>query len=355
MKKAAVSWLAGRTSLLLASALSVLSAVGCGPQFDPGNEIKTLRVLGVKKDKPYAQPGDEVNLQLLWHDSQGRSDVQRLFLGGCINPPGDLYYGCFAQIAQKAAQGTLPIPGVHDTYKVALPKDIISSRPALEPGQPRYGLYVVFFAVCAGKKIELVTTPGNPDGSSGLPVRCLDAAGKPLGSEDFVVGYSSIYSFEGISNENPSFNVDDAGLGQFTVADNSLVADCVGDACQGAPAVDVDCDAEPERCVKACAGDGDPTCPAIDVKPAIEQRVEKDEVSSKLFGTNVTEQMWVNYYIDRGGISEVRLLNDTNSGWNPQYRGQLYAPKDPGPLQIWAVIHDNRGGMEFSRISLKVE
>ncbi len=354
MKKTAVSRLAGQASLLLAGALSVLAAVGCGPQFDPGNEVKTLRVLGVKKDKPYAQPGDEVTLQLLWHDPQGRTDVQRLFLGGCINPPGDLYYGCFAQYAQKAAQGSLPKPGDGDAFKVTLPEDIISSRPALEPGQPRYGLYIVFFAVCAGT-IELVTTPGNPDGSSGLPIRCLDDAKKPLASEDFVVGYSSIYSFEGISNENPSFTVDAAGLGQFTVADKSLVADCVGDACEGAPAVDVDCGVEPDRCIKACADDGDPTCPAIDVKPAIEQKVEKDEVSSKLFGANVTEQMWVNYYIDRGGISEVRLLNDTNSGWNPKYRGQLYAPKDPGPLQIWAVIHDNRGGMEFSRITLGVK
>lgn len=343
-----------RASLLLAGALSLLAAVGCGPQFDPGNEIKTLRVLGVKKDKPYAQPGDDVNLQLLWHDPKGPREVQRLFLGGCVNPPGDLYYGCFAQYGQTAAQGGIPAIGDGDTFQVTLPKDIISSRPALEPGQPRYGLYIVFFAVCAGK-IDFATSAGNPDGSSGLPIRCLDDAGKPLGSEDFVVGYSSIYSFENVSNENPSFTVDEAGHGQFTVADKALVADCVGNACQTTAAVDVDCDAEPDRCIKRCADDGDPSCPTIDVKPAIDQKVEKDDVSSALFGTDVTEQMWVNYYVDHGGISEVRLLHDTNSGWNTKYRGQLYAPKAPGPLQIWAVIHDNRGGMEFSRITLGVK
>ncbi len=354
MKKAAVSWLAGRTSLLLAGALSLLSAVGCGPQFDPGNEIKSLRVMGVKKDKPYAQPGDDVNLQLLWHDPKGRTDVQRMFLGGCVNPPADLYYGCFAQYGQTAAQGGLPAIGTGDTFTVTLPNDIISSRPALEPGQPRYGLYIVFFAVCAGT-IDFDTSGGSSDGSTGLPIRCLDDAGKPLGSEDFVVGYSSIYSFEDVSNVNPSFTVDDAGLGQFTVAGNALIADCIGDECQGKAPVEVDCDAEPDRCIKACADDGDPTCPAIDVKPEIEQKVEKDAVSSKLFGNTVTEQMWVNYYVDHGGISEVRLLNDTNSGWNPKYRGQLRAPKDAGPLQIWAVAHDNRGGMDFARITLGVK
>src|SRR5438445_2491353 len=135
-----------RRAILPVLALSLFAALGCGPQFDPGNEIKTLRVLGVKKDKPYAQPGDDVDLQLLWHDPKERA-VQRVFIGGCVNPPGDLYYGCFAQYGQTGAG--LPPFGSGDTFTVSLPSDIISSRPALEPGQPRYGLYIVFFAVCA--------------------------------------------------------------------------------------------------------------------------------------------------------------------------------------------------------------
>jgi hypothetical protein len=337
---------------LLALGALALGSAACGPQFDPSNEVKTLRVLGVKKDKPYAQPGDTVNLQLLWHDPKGRADadLQRAFIGGCVNPPGDLYYGCFAQYGQT---GDVPAIGVGDTFHVTLPSDIISSRADLELGQTRYGLYIVFFAVCAGK-LDFVELDPKDAGSTGLPLRCLDDAGQPLGSEDFVVGYTSIYSFEGVSNENPSFTVDDAGQGQYLLAGQAVAADCVGNACQGAPAVEVDCDATPERCIKACADDGDPSCPAIDLKPAIEKKIEKDEVSSKLFRTTVTEQMWVNYYVDRGGISEVRLLNDTNSGWNEKYRGQLRAPKDTGPMQVWSVIHDNRGGMEFSRVTLGV-
>src|SRR5258708_1863381 len=72
-----ISW----SQRLLLGALSLSTALGCGPQFDPGNEIKTLRVLGVKKDKPYAQPGDDVNLQLLWHDPKGRDGIERVFVG----------------------------------------------------------------------------------------------------------------------------------------------------------------------------------------------------------------------------------------------------------------------------------
>jgi hypothetical protein len=347
----------GRAGLLVVAALTSLVATACGPQFDPSNEIKTLRVLGVKKDKPYAQPGDTVNLQMLWHDPKGRdeSEIQRAFIGGCVNPPGDLYYGCFGQYGQRIqAGGVLPFGG-GDTFQVQLPSDIISSRTDIEPGQPRYGLYIVFFAVCAGK-IELAPEANaSSGGSTGLPIRCLDAAGNALASEDFVVGYTSIYSFEGVSNRNPSLSLDAGGQGEFLVAGQAVPADCVGDACQGAAALDVDCKATPERCVKACADDGDPACPAIEVQPLIEKKVEPDDVSSKLFGTPVTEQMWVNYYVDRGGISEVRLLNDSTSGWNEKYRGQLRAPKDTGSLQVWAVAHDNRGGMEFSRVTLGVE
>jgi len=345
-----------RAFALLFCALSLFGTTGCGPEFDPVSEIKTLRVLGVKKDKPYAQPGDDVTLQLLWHDPKGRDDIQRVFIGGCVNPPGDLYYGCFSQYAASAANGTLPpFQEGKDRFRVTLPKDMLSSRGKPEPGQPRYGLYIVFFAVCAGNIQLAMDEPQDADGSSGLPIRCLDPAGKPLGSDDFVVGYSSIYSFEGVSNENPEFSVDAAGQGEYSVGDRSVVADCVGEACQGAAAVEVDCDKQPERCVKACADDGDPKCPAILVKPSIDKGVvERDDVSSQLFGTNVTEQMWIDYYVDRGRISDARLLNDSTSGWNDKYRAELRAPKAPGPLQVWAVVHDNRGGMEFSRVTLSV-
>jgi hypothetical protein len=344
-----------QTSLLLAGLLALGSALGCGPEFDPSSEVTTLRVLGLKKDKPYAQPGDTVQLQLLWHDAKGR-DVQTLFIDGCVNPPGDLYYGCFAQYGEAAAQGMLPRFGSEDRFEVTLPRDIISSRLGqVEPGQTPYGVDIVFFAVCAGH-LELAMDAATADGSAGLPVRCLDDDGIALGSEDFIVGYTTIYSFEGVSNTNPAFTVDASGAAEFLIAGKPVVADCVGEDCQVAADVDVDCAAEPERCIKPCEDDGDSECPKISVAPSIDPSVvERDDVSSDLFDSETSEQMWINYYVDRGGVSEVRLLNDSTTGWNEQYRGELRAPKDPGLLKLWAVSHDNRGGMDFARVTLKVE
>lgn len=340
-----------RTSLLLTAGLALSSALGCGPQFDPSSEVTTLRVMGVKKDKPYAQPGDDVNLKLLWHDPKGR-DVQRVFIGGCVNPPGDLYYGCFQAFQEFQQQGGMPPVAFADDFTVTLPSDIVSGRGPVEPGQTPYGLYIVFFAVCAG---ELELAMGEPSEGGAVPVRCRGEGGELLGSDDFIVGYSTIYSFLGVSNTNPDFTVDGGGAGEFLVAGKPVKADCIGADCQGKPAVEVDCDAEPERCIAPCDDDGDTSCPAIDVAPAIAQSVvERDDVSSDLFGSEVTEQQWINYYVDQGSISEVRLLNDSTTGWNAKFRGQLRAPKAAGPLQVWAVSHDNRGGMDFARVTLRV-
>lgn len=344
-----------RAPLVLTTALALSATVGCGPQFDLSSELKSLRVLTVKKDKPYAQPGDTVKLDMLWHDAKGPRDVQRLFIGGCINPPADLYYGCFPQIAELASRGELKVePG--DKFEVSLPTDIISSRGGpMEPGQEPYGLAVVFFAVCAGRLDLDVSAPPAADGTGGVPVRCLDDNDQPLGSDDFIVGYTSIYSFLGVDNENPKFVLED-GRTSFKVAGESAPADCVGEACQGAADVEIDCSAEGEtRCVAACADDGDSSCPGIQVAPVIDEDVEEDDHTSDLVGAPTGEQMWVNYYVDRGSISEVRLVNDATTGWNSEYRGELRAPKEPGPMKVWAVVHDNRGGIDFTRVTLMVQ
>lgn len=340
-----------RAKLWLTACLALGSALGCGPEFDPPSELKSLRVLGVQKDKPYAQPGDTVKLQMLWHDVKGRSDVQRVWLGGCVNPPGDAFYGCFSQYGS-----TLPVAG--DSFEVQLPEDIISGRGgSAEPGQDPYGVYIVAFAVCAGSLSLNPDADPDPEGTGGLPVLCLDEAGEPLGSDDFVVGYSTIYSFLGVSNQNPTFGEAGGGVGQFLIAGEAADPDCSGVDCQGAADVEIDCDAPGEtRCIKACGDDGDGSCPAITVAPPLDESiVEVDERTSELFGEIVTEQMWVNYYVDRGGISDARLVNDASTGWNPEFRGQLRAPKEPGPMKVWAVVHDNRGGMDFTRITLQVQ
>src|SRR6188768_1494257 len=77
-----------------------LFSLGCGPDFDPPSELHSLRVLAVHKDVPYAQPGETVNLQMLWQDASPLAGPDRKITISwsppCFNPPGDLYYSCFS-------------------------------------------------------------------------------------------------------------------------------------------------------------------------------------------------------------------------------------------------------------------
>ncbi|HYP74388.1 MAG TPA: hypothetical protein VER12_00450 [Polyangiaceae bacterium] len=342
--------------------LGVLSlfSIGCGPTFDPPSEIHSLRVLGVQKDVPYAQPGDTVNLQMLWQDASPLAGPDRTisiaWSPPCYDPPGDLYYACFSDLDNLGAMVTQDRENP-ERVSVPIPADIISSRPPAMDGSknPTYGLTYVFFAACAGELTLLPTS-----GDSAFPVGCKDASGKLLGADDFVAGYTSIYSFQGISNNNP-------WISGFEFRGTALESGfCVGEDCLplagSAPPAEIDCDKAEQsaRCVPTCADDGDGTCPGYSFRPTIDKNdsrnQDRDDVSAQLLGTNVGEQMWINYYADAGGFkSPLRLLNDATNGWNDDYGTEFYAPKEPGLVRIWAVAHDNRGGAAWSGITLKVQ
>ena len=333
-----------------------LSLLGCGPDFDPPSELHSLRVLAVQKDLPYAQPGAKVNLQMLWQDASplaSERTVQIAWSPACYNPPGDLYYACFSDPNTFGSMVNVD-PTNPERTSVDIPANII--RPSDGSNNAPYGITYVFFALCAG---ELTLLPSAAENA--FPIGCKDANGTLLGSDDFVAGYTSIYSFKGYSNHNPVI----AGF-RFRGAPLPKEAACLGDDCLSldgsAPAVDFDCD-DPEqsaRCVPACADDGDPTCPAYALAPTIDKdeadNQDIDDVSAAQLGRKVGEQMWINYYTDAGGFkSPVRLLNDATSGWNDNYGTDFYAPKKPGLVRVWAVAHDNRGGMSWSGITLKVQ
>jgi hypothetical protein len=338
-----------------------LSLVACGEGFDPGSEVKTLRVLGVSKDKPYPLPGEDVNLTLLWADGNAKERTEPVTVTwvtidnqgspgpSCVNPAGDLYYACFPQFLTDKA-------GEHEgeTFPFTVPADIVSSRPAPQEGQPAYGLVYAFFAVCAGR---LGVSPSTQQGA--LPFACFNSKNEQLGPDDFVAGYVSLYVFgDGFRNAAPVV------MPSFEVARNTVPSDCVGVDCVGPDgprsfdeADPIDCAAEPARCVAACSDDGDAECPKIHVRPLLDPGIaERDEVSAKYYDRDVGEQMWINYYADRGGLkSEVRLLNDASTGWNDDYGTEFYAPKEPGLVTLWAVVHDNRGGTGWVRTRLRIQ
>ena len=175
-----------------------------------------------------------------------------------------------------------------------------------------------------------------------------DDIGAALGADDFVAGYTAVYGYDSIRNENPIIT-------GFKFNGVSVTPSCQNEECLTVPQQTPDC-AGGDPCIDPCSKDGDPDCPAYDITAIVDPAsAESDEVSKLAYDRSVSEQLWVDYYVDRGGVkSPVKLVNDAQKGFNDDYSTEFYAPKKSGTLSIWAVVHDNRGGMSWVRTEVGV-
>jgi hypothetical protein len=361
-------------------ALLPVGLLGCGTSFDSIGQLDGVRVLGVEKSNPLAAPGEQIELRMLAHDtgpiggksSKPRPAIQTAWLSGCVNPPADLYQGCFLQFGQVLAQlGIDPENaiggndgaanaellaqlakvgiglGFGETFRYAVPSDIISRKPPpTAPGASPYGLSYVFFAACAGTLV--------PDVDAGeFPIRCIDDDGKPVGARDFVAGYTSIYSYLDNTNRNPKLLGFEAG-GKAQKAANT----CIAEACE-ALAWDASrkCDGSEPK-VAACGDESMPgNCPTLKFKAKVDPKsVDDDPILSRDNGVDATEQMWVNYHTDRGQfMSDLSLVNDPSVGFINDAEGEFVAPEAKGKAHVWTVVRDNRGGTTWGRFDICVQ
>jgi hypothetical protein len=334
--------------------IAPLLSLGCGVELDRPHEVQGLRILGVHKSAPYARPGETVELSMLWHDGSKSAPrpVSVAWFAGCFNPPGDLFYNCFA-----ALQGAAPGPGggppdgievgFGDRFAFTMPETIIDARPPpLDPRFPPYGLAYVFFAACAGQ-----LGPPPPESGSPFPIGCFGPDGNALGPDDFVAGYSAIYAYREFRNRNPE-------VGGFAFNGVETPHTCIGEECLGVEPPVPDCTDQSFPCVYACPEDGSrEDCPGYSIRPLLDPSIaERDSVSEAAYGTSLLEQMWIRYFTDRGSIdSDVRLLNDALEGWHADYGTTFRAPKEPGIVNLWAVVYDNRGGIGWVRQQVVVQ
>ncbi|MCS6900328.1 MAG: hypothetical protein NZX77_11255 [Polyangiaceae bacterium] len=356
--------------------MSFAILTSCGNAFEPASSIQSLRILAVRNEEPYTPPGGTASLSLLYFDGSRRAfdaqgnrkrKPQILWLGGCFNPPGDLYYGCFPILAQLfASRGQspgAPPPGevnpleyisFNETFQLKIPKDIIARRPPEEldvfqtQGIPPYGLSYVFFAVCGG---EIRPVPSETP--SGLPLGCFDKeTNERLGEDDFVIGYLPIYSFEKITNKNPVIE----GV-QF----------------EGVPAMNRPCTegcAQGSRCgsqgvcipvIPHCTERKVDDCPTYKIKPVLmqEKNVEKDEAAPPFNGRIPDEVIWASFYASDGTLkNDTALINDANKGWvfHDAEGTRWSAPNaTAGESRVWIVVRDNRGGTTWTWQDIYVE
>ncbi|WP_437758757.1 hypothetical protein [Sorangium sp. So ce1389] len=351
-----------RRALLATLALGAVAAPaissGCVAGFDPPSLVNGLRVFAVVADRPYANPGEQVTFQIHYQDGLGGAEggtrpVNVYWFGGCENPIGDDYYGCYPQFAELAAQldgwelgDPLPEldgvpPGFGDTYTVTIGDDILVGRQPSVSG-PAYGSAYVFFVACTGT-LRPVEDQGT--GRAGtFPVGCFDADGRRLGPDSFIAGYTQVYVFgDGRVNANPEMQgltLDGAPLPE-DFADIPTVPPCpVGK--------------EERREVGCSAEDPFVECTAYDLDALIDASVAEPDPDAQQQA--LREIVWIDYFADLGDLDRgIKLVSDAAEGYLGDHAVNWIPPAEPGIATLTAVLRDTRGGSSVVQRRVRVK
>jgi hypothetical protein len=323
--------------LLRSLALSSVMLAGCEPGFEPQSKITGLRMLAVQPVPASGSPGVTVRLSMLLADGktepeEPRRPLQVAWMLGCHNPPTRLYYGCLPVLRAIAQHFDDPealaegVVGFGPEVDFAIPDDILSSAPRVGTDPVHFGVSYAFFAVCAGQ------LRARPDVTDRIPLDCVDpVTGKALDASDFVLGFTTVYSYEGSVNRNPVLE---------TVTFN------------GAPVPDPACQPDDTTClpkVPACSLEVRGNCPKHRVSPRI-----TTESPERL--ENGGEILWASYYASAGDFATpTQLVNDRATGLVDDYSGTFRAPAATGPVRIWVTVNDQRGGAAWQTFDVLVE
>jgi hypothetical protein len=204
-----------------------------------------------------------------------------------------------------------------------MPADVITSHVSRPGSGGPYGLVYVFNAACAG---HLESTPG-----ASLPFGCFDANEDPVDSDGFVFGFTRIYSFaDGRTNTNPAMAQLSWNGVPVDVAAGITVSHCSSAKC---PSSQLDTN------VPASSNDQDPSNVLAN-------------------GETGFARIWVDYYVTGGsftGDAAAATLLFDGTGQPVKSKGVAYvAPSAAGDQRLWAVVHDNRGGVTWLSVTLHV-
>lgn len=357
---------------LLALLVPSMFLSGCDGEDDRISELDSLRVVAVRSSQSYARPGSTVELEMLLRDASPKAvnqqgvarDVTLLWMGSCINPAGDLYYNCLPALHEsfqgitdeEFAAGSfseateLARLGFGQRYELALPSDIITSRPPSDQLVYPYGVAFVFYAACAGELRIL----RDADPENDYPVSCFDpVTGEVLGQSDFEFGYYPLYAYDELNNSNPEITAVVFGAESSDKACDSA-ADCpTGEACGSS-----------KRCimrVTACSTGED--CSKFEFRPVVESTSVEAAASAHIHEASAPrETIWVSYYSDYGTFEkESRIIHESTSGmrddyagfWKPKRNGD--SPSLPYEAHLYAVVRDSRGGVTWTTREVYIE
>ncbi|HEY5955600.1 MAG TPA: hypothetical protein VIV60_03560 [Polyangiaceae bacterium] len=347
-----------------AFAMLLVAGLGCNDVSWPDPEyISSLRVLGVTANPPTLAPNATSELSLFCADGSGgpqsepTCQVEVAWFGGCNNPPNNDPKHCFERYRPW---GHTLASSVADTpteqwpegfvygpkLQFQAPEDILSNELEVMGQTVKYGNSYVYFAACAGK---LVT---DPDVVERLPVACVDpSSGKRLGQDRFVVGFTTLYSYDGISSRNPEL-IDRRIIDRrFDAASLSIDCSSSGDCPDGFACSDaLTCLPSVPPCSKNTPHSCEGHCLTFGVTPESFLLYRKDGAALAA----PTKGLWLEYFTNAGAVPDDTSFAlrspQTNATDNVTDQGKpcvwWRAPNVATEnAHIWIVVRDDRGGM----------
>lgn len=333
----------------------------CGADFPPPSQLDGLRVLAVRAEPASGAPGRAVSLEMLMVDESIEREapiapVQIAWLGGCHNPPSRQFFACYPLarllsehlapevLATDTSQFPAGVFGTGNEFRFTVPENILEAAPRIETDPIHFGVSYVFFAACRGQ------LRARPDLMDRVPLDCIDPeTGTPLGASAFVSGFSTLFSYEGLDNQNPVLQGLSLDGVPVTPTPCQSDAECapLSSAAQGRFEAACSSRATCAPVIAPCPASG--ACPflrvAPDVHPASAEALE-----------GATEILWANYY-SAGGRFETptQLVSDRATGLIADPSARWHPPRRTlESLRLWVTLHDQRGGTAWSFLDVVV-
>ncbi|MBI2393040.1 MAG: hypothetical protein HYV09_25880 [Deltaproteobacteria bacterium] len=381
--------MSARSLLSLATVVALASA--CGGDFDPASRIVSFRTVAMRAtrvvpsdtcdaglvavadarpDRPpklgktncdvsgsYAHPGDEVQLELLWHDPNP-SAMRSWMWTTCLLPKSSSVFGCFQKLGEDFARlppeqrvklfdatrqrkgeaarafetNDLVQPEPDGTkrdtrtlFRVQVPPDALVPLAGAPP-QARAGATMgIVFLACPG---NLVVNFEALSARNALPFKCLDPnTDEELGTDKFTIGIKRLFLREKDENQDP-------GILGVTWDGKAWPEDEVKEV---VPSCDPG-EARFDRC-----GDAEKHGVSVNLAPGFDQ-VGVDEN-----GQEFHEQVVVQYYATEG-LFEFDVKRAEVPG--TKFAGRR---TKTGDQTMWIVVRDSRGGVRWVERKFRVK
>jgi hypothetical protein len=271
----------------------------CAPKdFSPASFVDTLRVLAVRADKPFAEPGEHVSVEALVADPTGLGRNVYFAYGTCLNPGSGEVVDCASRVGPMT---TIPVDADgRAVFGVEVPEDALAK---VSPDLP-IGTLGIVFAVCAGSFVDAPRAPG-------APIGCTNGT-----RADFMWGVKRVTIITGARNQNPE------------------IVRVLFDRQRW--------DEGFEMTLDPCPGGDVSSCPS-DKQHELDVQINVDAMESY---AGRTEDVVSFFYVSQGSLRDdvVRSSSDVYT--------TIYAPTAVDPsreIELWFVVRDDRGGTAFTK------